>query len=111
MQLTTDVVDHIAVITPMAEALDAGNAKAFRNAMAPVLNVYARVALDLSGIGFVDSSGCGVLLSCLKRTNQAGGDLKLFSVQKPVRAMFELIRLHRIMDILNNRQEAIRAFD
>ena len=110
MQLNCDVVDNIAVVRVAAEALDAGNAKAFRDAMAPVLQAHARVALDLGPVAFVDSSGCGVLLSCLKRTGQAGGDLKLFGVQKPVRAMFELIRLHRVMDILNDRREAILAF-
>ena len=110
MELTHDVEDGVAVVALGAEALDAGNAKAFRTAMDPILAAHARVALDLDRVGFVDSSGCGALLSCLKRTGQAGGDLKLFGVQKPVRAMFELIRLHRVVEILNDRREALISF-
>jgi len=110
MELIPEVETGVAVVALAAETLDAGNAKAFRKAMDPILTVHTRVALDLSQVAFVDSSGCGALLSCLKRTGQAGGDLKLFGVQKPVRAMFELIRLHRVMDILNDRREVLLAF-
>lgn len=110
MKLTHDVEDGVAVVAVTDGALDAGNAKTFRAAMEPILAAHSRVALDLSQVAFVDSSGCGALLSCLKRTGQAGGDLKLFGVQKPVRTMFELIRLHRVMDLLNDRREALLLF-
>jgi hypothetical protein len=31
-------------------------------------------------------------------------------VQAPVRTVFELIRLHRICEIVNTREDAVRAF-
>ena len=45
-----------------------------------------------------------------KPTTIEGGDLKLCNVTKPVRALFELIRMHRIFDIVNTREEAVQAF-
>jgi anti-sigma B factor antagonist len=40
----------------------------------------------------------------------AGGDLKLCQVSRPVRGVFELIRLHRICEIVGTREEALKAF-
>ena len=35
----------------------------------------ARVAIDLERVGFIDSSGLGVIVACLKRLRESGGDL------------------------------------
>jgi len=36
--------------------------------------------------------------------------LKLCGMSKPVRAVFELVRMHRVFDIVATREEAVRAF-
>jgi anti-sigma B factor antagonist len=36
-----------------------------------------KVALDLTGVGFVDSSGLGAIVACLKHVRELGGDLVL----------------------------------
>ena len=64
----------------------------------------------MNQVNFLDSSGCGTILSCLRQLKTAGGDLKMFGLQQPVRTLFELIRLHRIIDIFNTRDEAINAY-
>jgi len=66
--------------------------------------------LDLSRLRFVDSSGLGALLSCLRQLTGRGGDLRLSGMSKPVRALFELVRMHRIFDIYPTKEEAIKAF-
>ena len=38
------------------------------------------------------------------------GDLKLCGMSKQVRALFELVRMHRIFDIYGTREEAVHAF-
>ena len=58
----------------------------------------------------MDSSGCGAILSYLRQLNTVGGDLKLCCINKPVRALFQLVRMHRIFDILNTREEAVKAY-
>ena len=68
------------------------------------------MVFDLSKLRFVDSSGLGAFLSCLRKLNAKGGDLKLCGMSKQVRAVFELVRMHRIFDIYGTREEAVRAF-
>ena len=110
MPLTVDKVDDVAVVTVNVEEFDASNAEDFKQDIAPVLQTCSRVVLDLGRVRFVDSSGCGAILSVLKHATSGGGDLKLCRVQRPVRTTFELIRLHRICEIFDTREEAVRAF-
>jgi anti-sigma B factor antagonist len=63
----------------------------------------------MTALGFVDSSGLGALLSCLRTMNNKSGQLRLFGMAKPVQALFELVRMHRIFSIHNNRDEALAA--
>ena len=68
-----------------------------------------KLIFDLSSLKFVDSSGLGALLSCLRQLNSSGGVLKLYAMVKPVRALFELVRMHRVFEIFNTQEEAIRS--
>ena len=110
MQPEVEQVGDVTVVAVNAEQLDAGSADDFRREMAPVLADCRQLVLDLERVQFVDSRGCGAILSCLKHVSAAGGDLKLCRVARPVRTVFELIRLHRICEIHATRAEAVRAF-
>ncbi|MDP1525830.1 MAG: STAS domain-containing protein [Rhodocyclaceae bacterium] len=96
-----------AIITIDSENLDAGNVREFKEQIAPILNGNDVVLLDMSQLTFVDSSGLGALLSCLRTMNNKNGQLKLFAMAKPVQALFELVRMHRIFSIYNTRDEAV----
>ena len=110
MQFETEKIGDVAVVKVQTEVLDAGNAKEFRTGISPILEENVKIVFDMSQVNFLDSSGCGTILSCLKQLNNAGGDLKMFGLQQSVRTLFELIRLHRIIDIFNTRDEAINAY-
>jgi len=47
---------------------------------------------------------------CLRQLNATGGELKLCGMSKPVGAVFELVRMHRIFDICGSKDDALRAF-
>jgi anti-sigma B factor antagonist len=98
-----------ALIVIDIENLDAGNVKAFKEQIAPALEGFGNVLIDMSRLGFVDSSGLGALLSCLRTMNSKNGQLKLFAMAKPVQALFELVRMHRIFSIYNSREEALAS--
>ena len=103
MPLTVDKVDAVTVVTLNVEEFGAGNADDFKQEIGPVLHTCSRVVLDLNRVRFVDSKGCGAILSCLKQVTAAGGDLKLCRVSRPVRTTFELTRLHRFCGIFDTR--------
>jgi anti-sigma B factor antagonist len=110
MEIAVQQMDGVAVATIPVDDLDASNVGDFRRDIAPVLEAHPRVVLDLSRVRFVDSSGLGAFISCLRKLNAAGGDLKLCGMSRPVRAVFELVRMHRVFDIFSTREAAVRAF-
>lgn len=57
----------------------------------------ARIAIDLTGVDFVDSSGLGALVSGLKTARQAGGDLRIAGVNNQVRLVLGLTNLERVL--------------
>jgi anti-sigma B factor antagonist len=56
-----------------------------------------RIVADLAGTSFIDSSGLGALVSGLKTTRQAGGDLRIAAAGDQVRTVLRLTNLDRIL--------------
>jgi anti-sigma B factor antagonist len=110
MEIAVEKVGDVAVVEVPVEELDASNTGELKHDIAPVLEANTKLVIDLSRLRFVDSSGLGAMLSCLRQLTAKGGDLKLSGMQKQVRAVFELVRMHRIFDIYGTREEAVRAF-
>ena len=96
-----------AVVSFPVDNLDAGNVKGFRAAIESIATTHDTLLLDMSRLNFVDSSGLGALLSCLRTMKGKQGQLLLFGMTKSVRALFELVRMHRIFSIYNSQEEAL----
>jgi len=110
MTVSADPQECAVVVATSVATLDASNANEFKTAVGKMIQPGARLILDMSEIRFVDSSGLGAILSCLRQLHDKGGELKLCSMNKPVRALFELVRMHRVFEIFNTREEALRSF-
>jgi len=109
MLITNKGMEVVVVAVP-GPSLDATNSKKFKEKIAPTVQSATRLVLDLSAVQFVDSSGLGAVLSCLRLLNERGGDLKVCGLSKGVRALFELIRMHKVVEIYNTKEEALSAF-
>jgi anti-sigma B factor antagonist len=110
MELYSENVGDVVVARIKGDHLDAGTVDDFKAAAEPVLEKGLRVVFDLQSINFVDSSGIGAIISCLRKLNTRGGDLKLCGLSRPVRSLFELVRMHRIFEIFETSDEAVEAF-
>ncbi|MCP4644471.1 MAG: STAS domain-containing protein [bacterium] len=111
MEFEVERHGNVAVVRVPGDHLDASNAPDFKEKTAAIVDANPKLVFDLSALGFVDSSGLGAILSCLRHTNKAGGDLKLCGITQPVRALFELVRMHRVFDIFDTADEAVRAYE
>lgn len=100
--------EGIAIVIE-CENLDAGNAQRFKEQVQPYLDTQALVIIDMCAVRFVDSSGLGAMLACLRSMNNKQGQLKLVSLASPVRALFELVRMHRIFSIYDTREDALAS--
>ena len=57
--------DVTVAVVPMQE-LDASNSAEFKRDVAPLLEATTKLVFDLSRVRFVDSSGLGAFISCLR---------------------------------------------
>jgi anti-sigma B factor antagonist len=55
------------------------------------------IVFDLAALNYADSSGMGVLISCLTQIKNSGGDLRLVGAKPRVQ---KLLRLARVDDLL-----------
>lgn len=100
----------VLVIELREDNLDASNVREFREAVQSLMLERSRVVLDMAGVKFVDSSGLGALISCLRQANSRNGDFRLCELSRTVRALFELMRMHRVFNIHEARVDAVGSF-
>lgn len=80
--------------------VDLASAPQFRRELHELIDRGStRVLFDLGGLEFMDSTGLGVLIGCLKRLKEAEGELALENVQPAVGRVFEVTGLDRIFNI------------
>jgi anti-sigma B factor antagonist len=111
MEIRVRVVQADVVVIELREdSLDASNVRAFKDTFTSLVGQASKVVLDMDGVKFVDSSGLGALISCLRHQHGRSGDLRLAAMSNTVRALFELMRMHRVFAIHATPDEAIRSF-
>jgi len=88
------------MVVDLRGEVDLASAPQFRRSLHDLIDQgHKRIALDLSNLEFMDSTGLGVLIGCLKRLKEADGDLVLAGVQPAVARVFEVTGLDRIFTI------------
>jgi anti-sigma B factor antagonist len=110
MELHSEALGDVMVAHFKGDHLDASTVEDFKAAAKPVIEKGIKVVFDMGSLSFVDSSGIGAIISCLRNLNARGGDLKLCGLTKPVRSLFELVRMHKIFDIYETSNEAAASF-
>ena len=69
----------------------------------------SRLIVDLTGVPFMDSSGLGVIVACLKRLRESGGDLALVTAPgSPPSKLLSLTGLDRAIPTSSTPDEALR---
>ena len=63
---------------------------------------HGTLVLDLSAVGFVDSSGLGALLGIKKQQERAGGRLVLAGLSSPVRRIISITKMDRVFDLVDD---------
>jgi anti-sigma B factor antagonist len=64
-------------IVQVAGEVDLATAASLRDGVLAAAEGPANVAIDLTEVSFIDSSGLGAIVACLKRLRERGGDLTI----------------------------------
>ncbi len=99
------------LIVSLTGRLDGEAPELFREQIRNLLDGTPRLVLDLARLEYMDSSGLGALISCLRTAIQKGGDIRLARLVPSVRMLLELTRADRIFEVFETREAAISSFD
>ena len=87
-------------LTIKIQSLDASSADSVKSAFKNTdISGIEQARLHLDGVGFMDSSGVGALLSIYKSFQAESVEFILLNPTPPVLSVLELLRLHRIFTI------------
>jgi anti-anti-sigma factor len=86
-------------------SLTLANADSFKQQFAEWFAAAApapRVVIDMSDVGFVDSSGLGALISLLRRVHQQKGEVAIRGLQPSVKTIFDITGAAKMFQFENN---------
>ncbi|MDB5541000.1 MAG: anti-sigma factor antagonist [Devosia sp.] len=69
-----------------------------------------RLVLDLSEVGFIDSTGLGAMVGILKRVGSRG-DVAVCGLQPAAAQMFRLTRMDKVFRIYDDADAAVGALE
>lgn len=107
MKVEVRTVGEVAIIDCAGE-VDLYTSPKLRDALvAEVGPGNKSVLVNMTGVGYVDSSGIATLVEGLQLSRQAKTRFGLYGLRKNARAVLELARLDKVFAIFDNEQEAL----
>ena len=69
-----------------------------------------KILLNLAGVGYVDSSGIGELVSSYTTINREGGQLKLLKLTQKIKDLLTITKLLTVFDVYDDEAQALNSF-
>ena len=104
-----DQTDRCLIATLTVRSVTHRQSDALRSEAQALLDRTENLVLDLDGVSCMDSAGLGAMVCIVKAAREAGKNASLCRLPDDVRVLVELVRLHELIDIYNDRDEALRA--
>jgi len=109
MRLEEQLDGNALVIKLLDSRFDASTAPFVKERIAVLIgNGHHRIALDVSEVEFIDSSGLSAAVWALKRLG-ADGELVIGGVRGTVLSIFRLTRLDKVFRIFPSKEMAVAA--
>lgn len=94
-------------IVEVAGEIDVYTASVLREKLADLIDAdHTDLVVDLRGVGFLDSTGLGVLVGALKKVRGLGGRLRLVIDQEKVMKVFRITALTQVFTIHDSLEDA-----
>lgn len=112
MSLEIEQAEHdgVAIVRLNGRLILGDEVESLRKVMESVLDSgQTRIALDLSEVDYIDSSGLGCLVMQHTRTEKAGGVMVLFGLKKRPMDLMILTKLATVFKMTETELDAVTA--
>lgn len=110
MKLSSREQDGIVILEPKGKIMGGPDATSLRESVRDLINAdKKKVVIDLAGVDWMNSTGLGILISCLTTLKNADGELKLSNVTDKIKSLLTITKLVTVFDAYDSTDEAIAA--
>jgi anti-sigma B factor antagonist len=102
--------DNVGVLS-ISGRLDAYTAPELKNRFKVLMEETRYFVFDLHALDFLDSTGLGSIVSCLKSATANGGDICIAQMADKPRMVFEITRAFKIFEIYDDLEAAVESFN
>jgi anti-sigma B factor antagonist len=111
MKLRREERDGVVVLSLAGELMGGDDAEMFQSEVEKALSGKVKnVLVDLGGVGWVNSTGLGILIAGHRTVEEAGGKLKLCRASKRIDSILMVTRLNMIFENYENEAQALASF-
>ncbi len=108
MKISTRELNGTTIVDVTGD-IDMSTSPGFRTALLESLKKTPRLAVNLTNVRYVDSSGIASLVEVLKAARISDKRLVLFGLNEPVQEVLQLTRLTKIFEIRKTEKEALEV--
>jgi len=106
-QVTEETVERRARVVAISGDLDMAAAPAFEARLLDCVGGDEPVILDLTGVGYMDSTAVGALISARKKANMTRERFAIVCKPGDIRRMLEYTGLDAAFHVVGTREEAL----
>lgn len=110
--LTTEDLGNGIFVLKVAGYLDAHTFEEFDNAINDLYDAdNYKVIVDMAGVDYISSAGCGVFIGALGTAMENGGNIVPAAPSENVREVFDLLGLGQVLSIVDSVAEAVNVIN
>lgn len=110
MIFSTEKLEKVLLVNFLQLRLDAKLAVEFKNTMQELIEAgNFDIILNLEKVEFIDSSGLGAIVTCLKTIGRRG-DIVICCLSDDVEQMFTLTRMNKVFKIFKDLDSAVKSY-
>ena len=111
MELTTREDGRVTILSLQGDLVIGEPEALFKKTVTRLLEQgHVYLLVDLSQVGFLDSSGLGSLVRAMTNSQKEGGQTKLLNAGPQVRRLLEMTKLDSVFEIHDDLERAVSSF-
>ena len=100
----------VTIITVRGDLVIGDAETSFKKAVTRLIEEgRVNLLVDLSAVGFLDSSGLGALVRALTNTQKEGGQTKLLNAGPQIRKLLQMTKLDSVFEIHEDMERAVSS--
>lgn len=109
--IKTENIEGILMISVIGE-VDASSSIHLDNAFKEAMESgQKKIVTNLTELDYISSAGLGVFISYLDEFSSKEVQLVLFGIKAPVRQVFDILGLGKLLKIVETKEEALQSFN